>query len=400
MELNKNTVSKIIFILFATVAFCIGLINLSSVWDALNRVLNIFTPIIIGLCIAFLLDPLASFLETKAFGRLRTRFAQKGKSAARALGIFIALIIVAGVIALIILLVVPEIEEAFTIIANTLPASLAKLIGNINALLAKYEIVFRIPTDNLSEWTDLLFKATDYLQHALDSGTLSDIASTAFSLLAGFTKFFLGVVLSIYVLMQKERIGRFATRLVRAYSKDKTAARIFKFANLTRVSFRNYVTGQLTEAMILSMLCFIGMLIFRFPYPTAASAVIGVSAFIPIFGAWIGAVLGALLSLSQSPMKALLFIVFIIVLQQIEGNLIYPRVVGKSVGLPGILVLISVLIGAGAGGIIGMILAVPICSIVTVLVRESIEKRLMKKKVLTELADMKIISPEEPEAKT
>lgn len=152
--------------------------------------------------------------------------------------------------------------------------------------------------------------------------------------------------------------------------------------------------------MILSMLCFIGMLIFRFPYPTAASAVIGVSAFIPIFGAWIGAVLGALLSLSQSPMKALLFIVFIIVLQQIEGNLIYPRVVGKSVGLPGILVLISVLIGAGAGGIIGMILAVPICSIVTVLVRESIEKRLMKKKVLTELADMKIISPEEPEAKT
>lgn len=221
MELNKNTVSKIIFILFATVAFCIGLINLSSVWDALNRVLNIFTPIIIGLCIAFLLDPLASFLETKAFGRLRTRFAQKGKSAARALGIFIALIIVAGVIALIILLVVPEIEEAFTIIANTLPASLAKLIGNINALLAKYEIVFRIPTDNLSEWTDLLFKATDYLQHALDSGTLSDIASTAFSLLAGFTKFFLGVVLSIYVLMQKERIGRFATRLVQPIPRIK-----------------------------------------------------------------------------------------------------------------------------------------------------------------------------------
>jgi len=396
MELNKNNVLKIILILFSTVAFCIGLINLNSVWTAIQNFLSILTPIILGLCIAFLLDPLVKAIENKLYSALSKRTAGKGKTASRALGIFASIIVVGGVIALLILLVVPEVQEAFTIIGNTLPSAITKLIENINELLHKFDVAFRIPTSKTSDWTELISTAKNYIQSAFESGALNDIASTALSLLSGFTNFLLGLIFSIYVLMQKEKIGAFISRFIRAYSRERTSTRIFKTAHLTKVSFRNFVTGQLTEAMIIAMLCFIGMLIFRFPYPTAASAVIGVTALVPVFGAWIGGILGALLALSESPMKALLFIVFLICLQQLEGNLIYPRVVGKSVGLPSILVFIAVIIGASLGGVIGMILGVPICSILYVLTKEAVEKRLSKKKTLTELAEIGIIPTADP----
>ena len=140
------------------------------------------------------------------------------------------------------------------------------------------------------------------------------------------------------------------------------------------------------------------MLIFRFPYPTATSAVVGITALIPVFGAWIGGILGAILSLSVSPAKALLFILFLIVLQQLEGDFIYPRVVGKSVGLPSILVFISVMLGASISGVIGMLLAVPICSILYVLVKEAVEKRLSRKKALVGPGDIEIVLSSETES--
>jgi len=397
MELNKANVRKIILILFAAIAFCIGLINLSSVWAFVIKFIGILTPLIIGLCIAFILSPLTALLEKRLLGALTKRFPRKGKVAARGLGIFLSIIIVAGFIALLILLVVPEVEDAFTIISKTFPASITKLIFSINDLLAKYEISFKIPSGGVSGWTDLLSTAKDYIKSAFDSGALSDIANTAISVISGLLNFILGLIFSIYVLMQKERICAFLARFVRAYSKEKTAARIFKVAHLTKVSFRNFVTGQLTEAVIIGMLCFFGMLIFRFPYPTATSAVVGVMALVPIFGAWIGGILGFLLCLSDSFTRALLFILFLIVLQQLEGNLIYPRVVGKSVGLPGILVFVSVLLGADIGGILGILLSVPLCSILFVLVKEAVSKRLSRKKAVEDLMKIGIISEEKPD---
>ena len=397
MELNKANVRKIILILFAAIAFCIGLINLSSVWAFVIKFIGILTPLIIGLCIAFILSPLTALLEKRLLGALTKRFPRKGKVAARGLGIFLSIIIVAGFIALLILLVVPEVEDAFTIISKTFPASITKLIFSINDLLAKYEISFKIPSGGVSGWTDLLSTAKDYIKSAFDSGALSDIANTAISVISGLLNFILGLIFSIYVLMQKERICAFLARFVRAYSKQKTAARIFKVAHLTKVSFRNFVTGQLTEAVIIGMLCFFGMLIFRFPYPTATSAVVGVMALVPIFGAWIGGILGFLLCLSDSFTRALLFILFLIVLQQLEGNLIYPRVVGKSVGLPGILVFVSVLLGADIGGILGILLSVPLCSILFVLVKEAVSKRLSRKKAVEDLMKIGIISEEKPD---
>ena len=398
MELNKANTKKIILILIVAITFCIALINLSSVWAFITNSFSVLTPIVIGLCIAFILNSLTSTIETRMLGFLAKRFPKKGRTAARGLSIVMAIIIVAGVLALVILLLIPAINDAISQIFEDLPNQITTLVEKINDLLVRFKVDFQIPLGKTSDWTELIDQAKTYIQSALENGMLNDIANTTMTVVSGFTNFILGLILSIYLLMQKEKISNFISRLIRAYSKEKTSKGIFKVAHLTNVSFRNFVTGQLTEAVIIGMLCFFGMLIFRFPYPAVTSAVVGVMALVPVFGSWIGAILGALLCLSRSFPTALLFILFFVILQQLEGNLIYPRVVGKSVGLPGILVFISVILGASIGGIVGIVLSVPLCSILFVLIKEAVDKRLKKKKVIENLDDLGIIHPTEDEA--
>ena len=398
MELNKETIKKIILILFAAIAFCIGLINLSSVWAAVGSIVAFFTPIIVGFCLAFLLDPLTGVLEKKAFGGLERRFGDKGAAAARALGIVLSFIIVAGFFALLGLLVVPEVREAFTIIGQTIPKAITSASLSINEFLARIDVEFRIPVGGTSDWMTSFAKLRQYVNTWLKEGYLSNIATTALSVVNGFTNFLLGLILSIYILAQRNKILRFFGRFIKACLTPRATLRTFKVLNLCNSSFRNFVTGQFTEAVIIAILCFIGMVIFRFPYPTATSAVVGVSALIPVFGAWIGGILGALLALSESVSKALLFVVFLVVLQQLEGNLIYPRVVGKSVGLPGILVFVAVTLGASFSGVVGMLLAVPVCSILYTLAKEFIDRRLAKKSetVAAETDDTSLPPQSEP----
>lgn len=402
MELNRDTIKKILFIIFSAILFYIVLIHLNDVWAFLMKALRVLTPIIIGLCIAFILNPLMSLIEGRMLIPLAKRLPQTGKTLARGVSVFLSMIIVAGMIALLVLLIVPEVEEALTILANTLPASILSLAETVNEFLDRFDLIeFRIPLGQASDWMKFLSTIPGYIEDAFKNGMLQDIANTARSVLGTLMNVILGLILSIYLLMGKERIFRFLRRFTRAFSTEKTARRILKVSAVSENSFRNFVTGQLTEALIIGVLCFVGMVVFRFPYPTATSAVIGVTALIPVFGAWVGGILGALLSLSHSFSKALLFVLFLVILQQLETNLIYPRVVGKTMGLPGILVLVSVMLGAGIAGVLGMLLAVPICSIVYVLMTEAVEKRLAKKKALSRLKDLGLASPEPepPESK-
>ncbi|MEG0941350.1 MAG: AI-2E family transporter [Oscillospiraceae bacterium] len=384
MELNKKNIKSIILILFATVTFAIALVNFNHVVDFIQKIIGILMPVILGLCIAFLLNPLASVLEKKVFGGLGRRFTKRGPALARTLSIAAALIVVLGTLVLLAFIIIPEVREAFVIISETLPSALGKAVIDINSFIAKLGFEFRIPSNGIEDWKALFLSAADYLSKTFDSGVIGNIANTAMSVVGGVMNFIFGLMLSLYILMQKEKIGLFANRFLHAFFKKKTVTRIRETASLANVSFRNFVTGQLTEAVIIGLLCFVGLLIFRFPYPTAASAIIGLTALVPIFGAWVGGILGALLALSQSFSKALLFIVFLIVLQQLESNLIYPRVVGKSVGIPGMLVFISVLLGGSVAGVVGMLLGVPTCSIVYSLVKKAIDKRLADKSIQVE----------------
>ena len=196
------------------------------------------------------------------------------------------------------------------------------------------------------------------------SAMVNKTLDITFSIFKMFFNIILALIISLYVLGQKESHGRSCRRALRAILKPERADRALEFISLVNRSFTNYVTGQVTEAIILGLLCLTGMLIFGFPYAPVISVVISFTALIPIFGAWIGAIVGAFLIVFVDPMKALWFLVFLIVLQQVEGNLIYPKVVGKSVGLPGIWVLAAVTLGGGAFGILGMLLGVPICAVI------------------------------------
>ena len=192
------------------------------------------------------------------------------------------------------------------------------------------------------------------------------------------TNFLMGLVAAIYGLAQKEKIMSFTKRLMAATLPKRAAQRVQKVATLSSKVFSKFIIGQMTEAVVLGTLCLAGMTLFRFPYAVVISMFIAVTALIPVVGAFIGGAVGAVLILSVSPLKALLFVVFLVVLQQLEGNLIYPRVVGKSVGLPGIVVFSAIIIGGNAGGVLGALLSVPTAAVIFILTKEFVDKKTKK----------------------
>ena len=199
------------------------------------------------------------------------------------------------------------------------------------------------------------------------------------SVVGGVINFFIGLIFGVYILVGKERLSSQAKRILRAYLKERNVERIRKVIKTADETFSSFIVGQCTEAVILGTLCAVGMLIFDFPYAVMIGSFIGVTALIPIVGAYLGASVGAFMIVTVDPLKALLFIVFIIVLQQLEGNLIYPRVVGSSIGLPGIWVLAAVTVGGGLLGIGGMLLGVPLAATVYKLIRSDVNERNRRK---------------------
>ena len=219
MVLDKQNIKKIILILFAAIAFAAALFYASDLWAALKSVIAIFSPIILGLCLAFLLDPLTGFFETKVFGALKRKFPKNGGNAARGLGLFFSLLIVAGVIAAVVLLIIPEVKVAFTIIGETIPDAITTTIANINNLLEKLDVEFRIPMGGAKNWMELISTAKQYLSSAMESGVIGNIATTAMSVVSGLINFLMGLILSIYVLLQRDNICAFTRRFIKAYFK-------------------------------------------------------------------------------------------------------------------------------------------------------------------------------------
>jgi len=190
------------------------------------------------------------------------------------------------------------------------------------------------------------------------------------------------LILSIYMIINKEKLCRGVKKIVYATMKKERADSVVGHARLTNQIFTNFIRGQLVEAVILGLLCYVGMKILGIPYAAAVASLIAFTALIPVLGAYVGAFVGAFLIVLTSPVKALWFLVFIVVLQQIEGNLIYPKVVGKSVGLPGIFVLIAVMLGGSLFGIWGMLLGVPVTSVVYTITKQFVDKKLEKKHIV------------------
>ena len=289
----------------------------------------------------------------------------------RPLAFAISLLVIFGILVGVIWLIIPELVNAVTVLIQTGLEFAKQLSGMDEAQIAE------LPLGSLllsTDWSGILQSMQDWLKN--EGGNLMNTAfGTISSVIGGVVDFFIAIVFATYILFTKDRLKNQACRLVRAWLPQRSGEWLIHASTVAAENFRNFVSGQSLEAVILGTLCLIGMLIFRIPYAPMVSVLVGVTALVPVVGAFIGAGVGGFIILTESPVKALIFILFIIVLQQLEGNLIYPRVMGKRVNLPGMWILAAVTVGGGIAGPLGMLLSVPLASTAYVLIKEATLKK-------------------------
>ena len=377
----KNKTRKDIIIIISYIALVIfALVNFSKILAFLGKVISIFSPFLLGIILAFVLNVLNNFIEKKIFGKIKpSKIWNKIK---RPLCITLSLILVFLTIFFVMNLLIPQLKNSASLFTDTLPAYKEDIIGILN----KFD-VDESTVNKVGEYLDNFGKViTDYIKgNSKDVITVTTEVAT--SVVNIISKGIITLVFAIYMIAQKETLSRQINKVMKAYLKPKTINKINTVGTLANKTFSNFVTGQCLEALIFGSLVFVGMLVFRFPYASTIGVLLGFTALIPIFGAFIGTAIGFILIMMVSPVKAILFVVFIIVLQQIEGNLIYPRVVGKSIGLPGMWVLLSVTVGGSIGGILGMLIATPLCSLLYALFTKMVNDRLKSNKIVTKVKE-------------
>lgn len=375
IPLNKRLL-KYVFITTLIIAVAYTAVTQpQKITEFIGFVLNLISPFIIGFCTAYVVNLLLRPIERFWLWIWRK---SKKKSVVlkikRPLCLVFSFLIVLGVVFAIVFMVIPAFKETVVSFAGKLPQYTKTVNGWYHKLvgfLAHYN--FTLPEISF-DTTRLTQLAKDVISNYGNSVLNTTVNITA-SIISAVVDIVLGFVFAVYLLAQKEKLGNQVRKAANAVFKPNRAQKMVDIAAVTNDIFTKFVTGQLAEACIIGVLCFIGMLIFRIPYAAIISVLVGFTALIPIFGAFIGTGIGAFLILLENPIKAFWFVVFIIVLQQLEGNLIYPKVVGKSVGLPGIWVLAAVTIGGGLFGVLGMLFGVPICSVLYVLFRRFVNSK-------------------------
>ncbi len=352
---TKDFKDKLFLITYGVILFVL-LMNYQWIGNVLRFLGTILLPFIIGFIIAYILNVLIKMLERRVLKKLK-----KGK---RVVSILTSLILIIGFIIILLFILIPQVKNAGLIFVENIP--------EYQEMIFKFGKEIGLSTEQL-EYLDLEnSRLGDELTSliAQNSEAIIDFSmGVANSLISAVTTFFVGLVFAIYILLDKENLKKQLKRLLKKVCSRNVYDRIIDIASLSNTTFTNFLKVQVLEACILGVLCFIGMLIFRLPYAATISVLVGFTALIPIFGAFIGCIIGAFLIFMISPIKALGFIVFFLILQQIEGNFIYPRVVGGKIGLPSIWVLVAVMLGGSIGGIFGMLLGVPVVSIIYSLIK-------------------------------
>ncbi len=358
MELSKKTVKRILLIITFTVLLIWAIYNHKLLFKYIGELYSLISPFVIGLCIAYVVNVIMRPIERlwmKLLSKCKGKWVEKMK---RPICLLLSILLVIGIILAVIFIIMPELSDSVSSLVSMVPSYVSEVESWWEALalrLDKYGV----------ELPQFSFDTDKFIQILKDGGTavLNTTLSATTSIVTAVINIVLALAFSIYVLAQKETLKRQSKKVLAKLMKPEKMQKLLDMLDLINRTFTNFITGQLTEAVIIGVLCFIGMSIFRMPYAPAISVLVGFTALIPVFGAFIGTAIGAFLILLVKPIQAVWFVVFIIVLQQFEGNLIYPKVVGKSVGLPGIWVLVAVTIGGNAMGVVGMLISVPLCSV-------------------------------------
>lgn len=389
-ELNKKNIRKILLIITYTILLCFAIIKFDVLLNVLGYILNLLKPFIFGFCIAFILNIPLSRIENSfrkkdnkkkkvsnsraKHEELATKKQKRTNPKLRVLSIILSLLIFIGIIFLTLFLVIPEFINTISIFKDSIPSAFNTCQEWARDLMSNNpEIVEKI-NEFKPDWQQIYDEAGTWIK-SMASGIIGVSIDVIISIFSGIINFFMGIIFAVYMLMQKEKLTCQLKRVVRACMPEDKAQRLMYIGHVTNDTFKKFFGGQFVEAVLLGVLCFIGMSIFKMPYALTISVLVGVTALIPVFGAFFGTAIGAILILAVDPMQAIWFVIFIIVLQQIDGNFIYPKIVGDSVGLPGIWVMLAVLVGGNSLGIIGMLIGVPIASVVYKLIREYVQKK-------------------------
>lgn len=374
---NKANILLVFLFIAFTVLFCWCLMNISQVAGLCRTVLSAFMPIIYGFFIAFIINlfmrPLESVYD-KLFKKKKINFKIK-----RALCLIISIVLVVSIVLAVLFLVIPELVNTVYSFIHELPKYMASAEAKLNEIEKNFHTFnFQLPELNAEELEARFIKLLTEKGFDFVNMTIN-LTSSIFS---GVFNFVVSFFFAIYMLAQKEKLCHTIKRFLFAFIPISVANKILSWTKVTNKTFTKFATGQLTEAVILGALCFVGMIILGIPYPLIISILIGFTALIPVFGAFIGIIIGAVLIVLVNPVKAVWFVIFMIILQQLEGNLIYPKVVGKSVGLPGILVLAAVTVGGNAFGLLGMLLSVPIVSVIYFGLRLFVNRKLKERNII------------------
>lgn len=370
---TKKILVALGLISFTVILLAVAL-NFGSVCKSIAKFIGVFMPFLIGLALAVFLNVPMKFIERKLLE------SPKCKKFRRPLAIILTLLFVFGIIAAIIALIVPQLTKTITSIVQAVPEAMQNMNEYQQELSVKYpQLADAIGKVNLSS-ERVINKIINFVNEKMTQ-TGNTAMATVTGTLGSMLNIFIGLIFAIYILSQKEKLKRQTRHFLDAYLKPKVSQNIWKIGKLTSTTFQHFISGQCLEACILGSLFFIAMLIFRIPYALLISVLIAVTALIPIWGAFIGCVIGCLLIAVVNPMQALGFLIMFLVIQQIEGNLIYPHVVGNSIGLPSIWVLLAVTVGGKLYGIAGMIFFIPLCSVLYTLLKENVRARLNRKEV-------------------
>lgn len=362
--MKKIETRTIIKIALAVFALYLGIHYWPNISGVLTKILGAATPLLLGFVIAYPLNILMSFFERHYFPRSKKKVVSKTRTP---VCLLLAIISLTAFVAAIMVLIIPQLISCIKLLITQIPSFIETLI----LFLEKHEINSSAILEKLTsiDWQSRVSQLIETVVSGF--GDVFDVVVSAVStVVSGVTAVVIALIFAVYLLLSKKKLTAQANRVMTRILKPDLNNKLKHVLDVINDSFHRFIVGQCTEAVILGVLCTLGMFILRLPYAPMIGAVIGFSALIPVVGAFIGGGIGAFLILTESPTKALVFLIFLIILQQIEGNIIYPKVVGSSMGLPAIWVLVAVVVGGGVFGIPGMIIGVPLTGAIYKLVKE------------------------------
>lgn len=371
--MDKKMFRSCLLLIAFALALVVAVIKVDTISQWIFMLLGLLSPFFIGFVIAFVLNIPYSAIMRTLMPLAKTARSRRWVKPIALLGAYLLCLAIIGAITS---FIIPEVVNSI----STLITNIGTYIANLEQLVYALSDRFQLHSIDFSkleqEIKALINSAANLLSYTMPQivGFTAGVFQTLFNVI-------IGIILSIYMLSSRDTLKSQAKRLLYAFIPQKAADKVMEISTLTAECFARFISGQLTEACILGLLCFIGMSIFRFEYAFLISVMVGSTSIIPVLGAFIGAVPAVFLLLMVEPMQAVWFIVFLVVLQQIEGNLIYPRVVGESIGLPAIWVMLAILVGGGLGGPLGMLMGVPIMTVIYKLLRQESSTRLVERQV-------------------